>query len=317
MPPYPAKLRDMSPVNISVEFLDYGTAKTVRIDLAGSVLDAIQAAAKEYEIEDYTIEVVRNAGAEVPLSRDISQLEDEKQLIVYLKCAPRKNLGALIVRLQACEDLFADQIEVRVEVPETDDVFTVHVRKVDNITTVIEKTPIPLVTISKITYNGARIELWHTLDYLHFANKSALIVYMIPMPLPITSPSSSPSPSPHPNFPQFPASDLLNNSSRPALPPIPVPVTEPEDWPRPEMSAPADVRIHFESYPHLDFPMRIFPTDTGLAILEALRDRTGRPFTAFTIGYRRLPIEFNTPLSPFGFVDDDVIPVQLHPRRSQ
>jgi hypothetical protein len=312
MPPIPAKRYVEPTVEISVEFADFGVSKIVSVNISSTVGHVIALAGDEFGVLEWHVQLIRNAGAEIPLSRLVDQLEDDKQIIVYLICALRDYSNALIVRLPLCEELGIKHLEVRVEVPETDDVFFINALSSDTVGGVMLLTPIPSNVVDKVTYNGARVELNLTLEYLHFADKSALIVYLIPMPL-LPPPLPVQSPAPSANLPPtlYPAD--ANNQGSPAQP---VPVFENDDWPRPIMTSPAVVTVHFEAYPHLDFPVIVSPGDSGMVIFNALRDRTGRPFGAFTLTYRRIKVEFDTSLKELGFVTGDIIPVQMHPRDS-
>eukprot|EP00298_Acanthocystis_sp_HF-20_P029544 c8441_g1_i1.p1 GENE.c8441_g1_i1~~c8441_g1_i1.p1 ORF type:complete len:631 (+),score=316.00 c8441_g1_i1:47-1894(+) len=309
MPPIPPQKQSERIVEISVEFPDYGLSKTMKFAASDSILEVILTAGTEMNLESSHIQMIRNAGSEVPESRAIFQLEDEKEIIVYLKCVPQSFLNLLIVRLQACEDLEVKQLEARIEVPETEDVFVTQVKSSDTIEHAISLTPIPLHSISKITYNGAKIDSSLSLDFIHFANKSAIIVYLIPLPKPIETKECDE------NKPTTTEPTNTNNvivQENPTTPYIPVPSSD-EIIPRNPMTAPAVVQVVFDRHSEYNFPMIITPSDTGFALLDAMKIRTGRPFSAFTVTFQRMVIEFDTPLKPFGFVNGDIIPVIVHP----
>jgi hypothetical protein len=263
------------------------------------------------------VQLIRNAGAQIDGFRKFYALQDRHQLIVYLKCAKKHQAHKLIVRLPICEDLDVKLMQVRVEVPETDDIFVVEATSNETISLVIGRTPVPAFTIAKITYNGVRVNMDQSLDQLHFANKSALIVYLTPSAsndrLAVTQPTLPEYVPPEmvPNNEQI----IPDNSQSGSIPPIPIPVDESgdPDWPRAPMMAPAVVTVHVDDRAHLDFPVLVHPTDVGLVFFEAVKDRIGKPFANVNLKFKVVMIEQGTELKPLGFRDGDVVLAQILP----
>jgi len=191
MPPIPAPPYDAE-VSVSVEFIDYGIASRTTVRLSSSVQETVVSAGAEFGVDSWHVQLDRNAGADITLSRQIHQLEDRTTLVVYLMCAPRRFHSSLIVRLQACEDVGVLDLQARVEVPETDDVYVADVKSNFNVKDVLSKVSVPAAATSKVTYNGVRVHLNSTLDQIHFANRSALVVYLNGAALPMPKTPSSP-----------------------------------------------------------------------------------------------------------------------------
>jgi len=295
----------------SIELPDFGISRTVSAHRMDVLETVVVRALREFELLPWHIQLIRNAGAVVPSSRQIFQLDDTKQVVVYLRCAKQKYLDQLIDRLPACEDLEVKNMQVRVEVPETDDVFITDALSIDSVTTVISRTPIPLSTISKITYNGMRIQLNHTLEYIHFANKSALVVYLVAVPAPQLHPlplSVIPMANGQEIIENLNSPPLLSSGNSHDLPLVPIPTTE-DEIPRPPMKTRATIIVRAYD----DFPVLIQPTDVGLTIFEALKERTGRPFKAFNIMFHGVKIEQATQLGPIGLLTGDLVVAQVLP----
>jgi len=301
---------------MSIELPDFGISRSILVHRMDNVESIIIRALREFEVLPWHVQMIRNFGAEIPPTRHVFQLEDPKQVIVYLRCVRHKNLDQLIVRLPACEDLEVKTMQVRVEVPETDDVFITEALSIDTVTTVISRTPIPLTTISKITYNGMRIHLNHSLEYIHFANKSALVAYLVAVPVPQLHPlqdqATSTSQSIVEDGPNSSPS-LLSSGSAHDLKLVPIPQDDDSEIPRPFMQTRAVITVRVADSNFPDFPVLVQPTDVGLTIFEALKDRTGRPFKAFNLMFHGLKIEQATELRPIGLIDDDVVVAQMLP----
>lgn len=313
MPPIPAEIPHHSYLtDMSVEFPDFGKSVTLSVPVIQPVMDAVLRAGQEYEIEDWHVLMIRNAGAQIDGERKVFTLEDQKQLVVYLKCAKRAFLNELIVSLPACEDYDVKQLEVRVEVPETDDVFIITAFSNERIENILGKTPIPHKSISKVTYNGARVQFDQSLTEIRFANKSALVVYLtvqasadhvavtdcndnlvhsIPVDVAVANPPDA-------------------NSITTAQSGAPVPPPQ-NDLERPPMKNPAIVIVKVDGQDHLDFPVLVYPEHFGLALFDAIKIRTGRPFAVMTVKFGRTTIFQETPLKPLGLLNDDVINVLL------
>jgi len=203
-------------------------------------------------------------------------------------------------------------LEVRVEVPETDDIFVVTAESTWSVYNVISSTPVPLKAISKITYNGARVLVNQTLSYLHFANKSALIVYLTSVAtvenvIPACNDngvmSGTGTDSGNPELP---------SGSGHITPSIPIPPVK-NDLPREPMKEPAVVTMHIDDQSFLDFPVLVQPEHYGLILFDALKQRTGRNFIVMNLLFLGTKIEQETPLKPLGLLNGDIINVVLLP----
>merc|ERR1712226_940065 len=112
------------------------------------------------------IELVRSESRDTPLEAHVYELGADD--------------FSLIVKIGACEDMEVENIDVRVEVPEADMVVTVQTNTKVTISDVMQMANVPSEAITKVTYNGARVLGDATLHSIHFANRSALVVYVVP-----------------------------------------------------------------------------------------------------------------------------------------
>jgi len=322
MPAIPAPPYD-APVAMSVELVDYGVSRTGHGLLSSSVKDIVLNAAEEFGVEGWNIELVRNAGGDVGIGRAVYQLEDRATLVVYLSCVPRHHQSSIIVRLMACEDVGVLDLQARVEVPETDDVVSVNVKSNFQVLDVLNLAGVPSSTTGKVTYNGVKVMLNASLDSIHFANRSALIVYLNGNSAPSVSESGATSTSSASANNVVPGSGNSStngrmqgsNSStagRPLPKPVPVPSTSATDsqWPRDVMTQSAVVTVHIDGHPNLDFKMLVHPTDTGAQLFEALSQRIGLNEAHFNPFFFSQPIGLQTPMKDMGFIEGDIIAVQ-------
>jgi len=322
MPPIPPPFFQRLPntVGLHIEFPDYGTSTPVTLPGNATVMEAILEAGAKHAIRDWHVTLVRNAGADVAHDHVVGYLEDTQELVVYLMCAARASADTLIVALPICEDLQLVVLEVRVEVPSSDDVFVVSATNTMSVVQVVALTPLAHSAIDKITYNGARVSDSQSLAALHFANRSALVVYLSPSLAPPSSPISVVWAPPAPNAPEdSPATPTpapaIDDSMPPTLdyPPIPIPEIVHDTWPRPEMTESAVVLLRINDGLQVDLPVLVHPEDAGGVLLDALRESTGKADKFFSIMFHRLRIDIGTPLKSFGFLSGDVIPVQMLP----
>jgi len=315
MPPIPVDVSHHSYlIEMAVEFPDFGKSVTLTVPVIQPVMDAVIRAGQEFELEDWHVLMIRNAGAQVDGERKVFTLEDQRQLVVYLRCAKRSFLSELIVRLPACEDYDVKELEVRIEVPETDDVFVVASLSTDNVENVLLKTPIPHKSISKVTYNGARVQFNQTLTYIRFANRSALVVYLTPQASAEHAALTDCNDKLNHGMetaaaPSTTAEDVGITLANPAVP-IPPSKNELERAP---MKDPAVVWIHIDGQTQLNFPVLVFPEHFGLALFDAIKERTGRPFSVQNLLFLGKPIQQDTPLKPLGLLNDDVVNAVLLP----
>jgi len=163
-----------------------------------------------------------------------------------------------------------------------------------------------------------------TLLSLHFANKSALVVYLTPALAPPTSPLSvvwTPpvqtvpmiAAPPTPGSPPSSESPALPEESINAIGVVPIPEVIHDSWPRPEMTQPAVVQLRINDGLFVDLPVLVRPDDVGGVLFDVLKDSTGRADKYFSLVFHRLRIEVATPLRSFGFVNGDILPVQMLP----
>lgn len=318
MPALPAAELPSGFATMSVEFPDFGISHTVKADIREDILAVVLRAGKEFELEAWHIQMIRNGGFEISQDRQVFQLPDDKTTIVYLRCTKKAFVNALIVRLVACEDIYTKQLLARVEVPETDDLYEVDILSSQTVQDVIEHSPIPIGSIDKITYNGARVMYDQTLNEIRFANRSALVVYLKPQPQAtgsgLAGPTSGFAPSLETPTPAPRPSNETSTGSGSAPPPaVPIPKTDDPEPPRQPMTEPAVVTVHIQDSEFLDFPMFVTPEHIGLVIYEALHDRTGRPLTAFNVVFQSIRIDQATELKPIGLRDGDVLNVMIMP----
>jgi hypothetical protein len=322
MPPIPAPPYDAE-VSVSVEFIDYGIASRTTVRLSSSVQETVVSAGAEFGVDSWHVQLVRNAGADITLSRQIHQLEDRTTLVVYLMCAPRRFHSSLIVRLQACEDVGVLDLQARVEVPETDDVYVADVKSNFNVKDVLSKVSVPAAATSKVTYNGVRVHLNSSLDQIHFANRSALVVYLngaaLPMPKTPSSPGGANATAV--NVKSKTATGESGNSSvvsksdagKPLPKPVQIPNTATTDsqFPRATMTKPAVVTVHVEGHPEWDFKVLVRPADTGTVVLDALAQRLGKSEAYFNVFFFNSKIDIQTPMAVLGLVDGDIVACQM------
>jgi hypothetical protein len=315
MPPIPVETPHRSYLTeMAIEFPDFGKSITLTVPVIQPVMDAIIRAGQEWEIEDWNIQMIRNAGAQIDGERKVFTLEDQRQLVVYLRCVKRTFLEQLIVRLPACEDYAVKLLEVRVEVPETDDVFVVTAMSNDYIDSVLHSTPIPAKSISKVTYNGARVMLNQTLTYIRFANRSALVVYLTAQAqadnLALNNCNDNLNHGLDTGDANANNGDGLAISNIAPSAPIPPPSNDLERAP---MKDPATVWMHFDDQSFLRFPVLVFPEHYGLMLFDAIKERTGRPFSVMNLSFMNKRIDQETPVKPLGFINGDIVNVVLLP----
>jgi len=323
MPSIPIGL-DVPVGKVAVEFVDYGLARTASVTVNETVEAAITAAGLDLGVEGKHIELVRSESRDTPLETRVYELAaDDYSLIVYLKCAPKAHQSKLIVKLQNCEDMGVEDVDVRVEVPEADMVVTVHAKSGMSVSEVMQLANVPSEAITKVTYNGARVLGEATLESIHFADRSALIVYVIPAaPTPSTgvaerdasTSASVPTGETQSEEAGTVAGSPETDAGRALPEPVPLPSDDDADseWPRPAMSAPAVVTVHVEGR-KLDIPVLVAPTSTGQILFNALQQRTGGSMAKFNFFFNNAKIETGTVLGPLGFRQGDIVAVQMLP----
>eukprot|EP00300_Choanocystis_sp_HF-7_P033802 c46232_g1_i1.p1 GENE.c46232_g1_i1~~c46232_g1_i1.p1 ORF type:complete len:522 (-),score=82.27 c46232_g1_i1:53-1396(-) len=295
--------------NISVEFVDFGKTSQVFADKAWAVGRVIEEAGTEFAITESSIQLVRNSGADVQTNVRVAELVDQKELIVYLKCAHRRFKDALINEIAACEDSVVRDLVAVVEIPAFKATYPIHVKSNQFVSDVISACPMNIAYIARITYNGENVTVGTALESIGFRNNSAFVVYPHE-PCPSHSPSPSftqtaqPSPSPSTTMSPFPTPQhghgtLIDHGVRP---PLFAPGT------RPVMTQAAKIQVEVEGK---RLPIEVSPIAKGSDLFDAVAKLTGKTNHFMKSVFLDRGIFPDTALNVFGFIDGDVVQVEI------
>jgi len=292
--------------DISVELVDFGMTRQVRVSPGSSVGKVIEEAGEQFRVNDWATTLIRSGGADYQSDALVSDLRNPNQLVVYLKCVWKRFRPELIAPLSSCEELTEDRYEIRVEIPAYDVSYTVSAMSSETVLAAVMRAPVKLNEIEQVTYGGNVIEQSLTMKEMAFRNNTALVLYP-KEPCPSQSVSPSTTPSSHPSASPSPSMTLPTPSSSPQYhlveKPLPGSLQSQEEE-RSPMTSSAKIFVTFQGR---TFPVLIKPIARGVDIFDAVESVSGKNRNFLTTSFIDRPIDHDTLLKPFGFVDGDSV----------
>jgi hypothetical protein len=187
---------------VSVEFVDFGIARSVDTLIDASVGAIIEEAGADLLVKGWMVQLARSGGSDIPTNAVLRVVPDRNSLVVYLRCVHKGTKDQLIMPVPTCDNLRVRNFTARFEVPMSHDVYTVTAWSTDRIGAALLRTPLKLDQIEQITYDGVNVTMDTPLEAVSFRDHSAFVVYLpcpSHTPSPSLTPSTSPSPSPTPS----------------------------------------------------------------------------------------------------------------------